>query len=45
MTRKLVTVRTIDDILPIHNADAIEQLVIGDCQFKAISNKYLDKEV
>lgn len=27
--RKLVTVRTIDNILPIQNADAIEQLVIG----------------
>jgi len=27
--RKLVTVRTIDNILPIPNADAIEQLVIG----------------
>lgn len=27
--RKLVTIRTIDNILPIQNADAIEQLVIG----------------
>lgn len=26
--RKLVTVRKIDNILPIQNADAIEQLVI-----------------
>ena len=52
--RKMATVRKIDDIQQIENADAIEKAVVGgwnvvvksctdDFSFKVISNSYLLK--